>query len=97
VPPDGAWSQVSGPGSARFTPGGTTASDSSTVSLSAAGTYVLRVTVRDARGGTTTSDVTLVVNPGDSGADPRADCNGDGAVNALDLQIVVSSFGRSVQ
>jgi hypothetical protein len=95
--PDGdpltyAWTKVSGAGTATFaTPG---AADSG-VTFSAAGSYVLRVTVDDGRGGNVTSDVTVAVTDG-SGADPRADCNGDKVVNALDLQIVIANFGKTV-
>jgi hypothetical protein len=35
------------------------------------------------------------VNPAGD-VDPRADCNSDGVVNALDLQIVIANFGKVV-
>jgi hypothetical protein len=100
--PDGdplaySWSKLSGPGTVSFNPNGTGAADSTTASFGAAGTYVLRVTVSDGQSGTATSDLSVVVNPSGSGADPRADCNKDGVVNALDLQIVVVNFGKTVE
>jgi hypothetical protein len=91
------WSQASGPGTVTFTPNGTAAADTCTATLSTAGTYVARVMVSDGRGGTATSEVTVVVNPSGAGADPRADCNSDGVVSALDLQIVVANFGKAVE
>jgi hypothetical protein len=72
----------------------TPAADSG-VTFSAADNYVLRVTVTDGRGGSVASDVSITVNPG-SGVDPRADVNHDGVVNALDLQIVIANFGKTV-
>ncbi len=33
---------------------------------------------------------------GDPGCDARADANGDGVINAPDLQMVVAHFGTSV-
>jgi hypothetical protein len=95
--PDGdpltyAWTKVSGAGTTTFaTPN---AADSG-VTFSAASTYVLRVTVSDGRGGSVTSDVSVTVNAG-SGVDPRADLNHDGVVNALDLQIIIANFGKTV-
>jgi hypothetical protein len=93
--PDGdpltyTWSKVSGPAAVGFSPNGTGASDASAAAFGAAGIYVLRVTVDDGRGGTTTSDVTVAVQarPGD--------LDGDGVVNAIDLQIVIGNFGRAV-
>jgi hypothetical protein len=54
-----AWSKLSGPGTVTFaTPTGTV----SAVSFSAAGSYVLRATVSDGKGGVVTSDVTVTVN-----------------------------------
>ncbi len=50
------WSKVSGPGTATFA---APAAADSGVSFSAAGRYVLRVTVSDNRGGSATSDVTV--------------------------------------
>ena len=65
--PDGdplvfTWSQVSGPGTATFTPNGTAASSNSVARFSRAGSYVLRVTVSNANANEiTTSDVTVAV------------------------------------
>ena len=49
-----SWSQVSGPGIVTF---GTANAAESTVSFSATGAYVLRVTITDGQGGTNTSEV----------------------------------------
>ena len=54
-----AWSKVSGPGTASFA---APAAAGSGVTFSAAGSYVLRVTVSDNFGGSATSDVTVYVN-----------------------------------
>jgi len=43
------WSTAGGPGSATFSPNGTTASNTSTVSFPSPGTYTLRVAVSDGR------------------------------------------------
>jgi hypothetical protein len=60
-----AWSQLSGSGTATFAaPTGIV----SAVTFSAAGSYVLRVTVSDGKGGVSTSDVTVTVN--DAGSLP---------------------------
>jgi hypothetical protein len=93
--PDGdpltyAWSKVSGPGTATFA---TPAATDSGVTFGAVGTYVLRVSISDGRGGSVTSDVSVAVT---SAVDARADCNHDGVVNALDLQIVIANFGQTV-
>jgi hypothetical protein len=95
--PDGdaltyVWSKLSGTGTPTFA--APTAANSG-VTFSGAGSYVLRVTVADGKGGSVASDVTVTVNPG-SGVDPRADLNHDGVVNALDLQIVIANFGKTV-
>ena len=89
------WSRLSGPGTVTLTPNASGASACSTARFSAAGTYVLHVTVNDGRGGSASSDLSVTVNPG-SGVDPRADINHDGVVNALDLQIVIANFGLTV-
>ncbi len=86
------WSTVSGSGTATFaTPG---AADSG-VTFSAGGSYRLRVTVTDGKGGSVTSEVSVIVTGG-SDVDPRADCNRDGIVNVFDLQIVIDNFGKTV-
>jgi hypothetical protein len=55
-----AWSKWVGPGAVTFSPAG--AADS-IVEFSSPGTYTLRVTVSDGRGGLVTSDVTVDVKP----------------------------------
>jgi hypothetical protein len=84
-----AWGQAAGPGTASFA---TPAAADSGVTFDVPGSYVLRVTIDDGNGGTVWSDVTVVV---EDAAKP-GDLDGDGVVNAIDLQIVVSSFGRAV-
>lgn len=54
------WSKVSGPGTVTFSPNGTTASSTSTASFSAAGSYVLRVSVSDSAA-SVTADVSVSV------------------------------------
>jgi hypothetical protein len=54
------WSQVSGPAAAVFK---STSTPQTMVMADQAGTYVMRLTARDAAGGTKSSDVTLTVNP----------------------------------
>jgi hypothetical protein len=56
------WSKVSGPGSVSFSPNGTTASNGSSATFGAAGSYVLRVTVSDGQD-SVTSDVAVSVEP----------------------------------
>jgi len=93
--PDGdpltyAWAQQSGGGTASVA---TPAAADSGVTFSAAGGYVLRVTVSDDQGGSVTSDVSVTVI---SDVDARADVNHDGVVNALDLQVVIANYGQTV-
>ncbi|MCK6472053.1 MAG: S8 family serine peptidase [Planctomycetes bacterium] len=56
------WSKVSGPGTVSFSPNGTTGSAISTATFSAAGAYVLRVSVSDGTA-TVTSDTDVTVQP----------------------------------
>jgi hypothetical protein len=60
-----SWSTVSTPsgGTATFNRTGSNSAKQTTATFTRAGTYVLRATIRDARGATTTSNVTVVVNP----------------------------------
>lgn len=92
--PDGnpltyAWTQVTGPGAATFA---APTAASSGVTFSGAGEYRLQVTVSDGRGGSVSSSVLVTVN---LNFDIRADVNHDGAVNALDAQIIIKNFGSS--
>jgi PKD repeat protein len=58
------WAQVSGPATAEFSSSnGTNAGRALTATFARAGTYVLRVTVADALGAASTSDVTVNVQP----------------------------------
>jgi hypothetical protein len=90
--PDGnpltyAWTQVTGPGAATFA---APTAASSGVTFSGAGEYRLQVTVSDGRGGSVSSSVLVRA---DLNFDIRADVNHDGAVNALDSQIIIKNFG----
>ena len=55
------WSKVSGPGTVTFAPNGSTTSANSTATFTAAGVYMLRVTVSDGAA-STTGDLPLNVN-----------------------------------
>ncbi|MBX7097437.1 MAG: PKD domain-containing protein [Myxococcaceae bacterium] len=55
------WSSVSGPAPVAFSPNATSAAKSSTAAFTRAGSYLLSVTVKDASGLTTSSDVTVNV------------------------------------
>ncbi|MCK6471621.1 MAG: hypothetical protein L6R28_07735 [Planctomycetes bacterium] len=57
------WSKVSGPGTVGFSPNGSTVAASSTASLSAAGTYVVRVTVSDGADTVSGDTDVVVVDP----------------------------------
>jgi alpha-tubulin suppressor-like RCC1 family protein len=82
-----AWTQASGPGSATFS---APSAASSGVTFSGAGEYRLQVTVTDGKGGSVSSSLLVRV---DLNFDIRADVNHDGAVNALDSQIIIKNFG----
>jgi hypothetical protein len=84
-----AWSQVSGAGAATFA-APTTASGG--VTFSAPGSYGLQVRVMDSHGAVVNSLVTVTVS---LDFDIRADVNHDGAVNALDAQIIIKNFGKT--
>ncbi|HWC29074.1 MAG TPA: LamG-like jellyroll fold domain-containing protein, partial [Dehalococcoidia bacterium] len=56
------WSMVSGPVAPAFSPNGTNAAKNSTATFTRAGSYSLRVTIRDAGNQTVTSDVSVTVN-----------------------------------
>ncbi len=82
-----SWTQVTGPGAATFS---APTAASSGVTFSGAGEYQLQVMVSDGRGGSASSSVLVRVN---LNFDIRADVNHDGAVNALDSQIIIKNFG----
>ncbi len=56
------WSEVSGPGTVSFSPNSTNAAQNTTATFSAAGTYVLLVTVVDPSNLSATSQVTVTTN-----------------------------------
>jgi alpha-tubulin suppressor-like RCC1 family protein len=84
-----SWTQVTGPGAATFA---APSAASSGVTFSGAGEYLLQVTVTDGRGGSVSSSVLVRA---DLNFDIRADVNHDGAVNALDSQIIIKNFGKT--
>jgi hypothetical protein len=95
-----SWSKMSGPGTVMFSPNGTAANATSTATFSAAGTYVLRVTVSDGNL-SVTSDVTVTVlaatvslpPPAASGPERRK-CGGGTGVAALLTGMLMLSLGR---
>jgi hypothetical protein len=82
-----AWSQVSGPGVARFADANAPAT---TVSFSRIGTYVLRLTASDSAM-SSSSDVTITLRQ-----DLRADFNGDGHVDGVDFLAWQSNYASFV-
>jgi uncharacterized protein YodC (DUF2158 family) len=68
------WTQVSGPGTVTF---GTPDAEDTTVSASADGTYVLRITITDAAGNTAYDEITLVWDT----VPPTVDAGIDASVN----------------
>jgi hypothetical protein len=79
------WTKVSGPGDIAF---GTATAKDTTITASAAGTYTLRLTVRDASSNSLSDDMTLTVYK-------NADINNDGSINNVDFTLMMYNWGSS--
>jgi hypothetical protein len=98
--PDGdpltyTWRVVSAPGVVpTFVPNGTADSAVCTARFPLANAdYTIVVTISDGKGAVIEAAVPLSVQL-PAGLDARADVNGDGVINALDLGIVTDNFGK---
>lgn len=94
--PTYTWGVVACPSGAQvqFTPNGTVFSEKTNATFTAAGTYTLRVTVADGRGGVATSDIVVVVHDITGGYAYLSDDRSSQSGNGLGAYETLSKYNR---